>query len=278
MDQSDLRDKVKLNYIGTCPVCGKGQMLQGSAGWTCNHFKDWTELCRFTIFGSYSGYVLEEKDAVDLITKGSTDIHQFRTMEGVPYKGRLCLSEGKVKVVPLHRELAVRCPLCGGKVIETQGGWMCKNYMKGDDGHCPVFIAEQIMGRPVSEEEAVLLLDKRMIGPLDGFIYKGRMFASCLVIDPLKGCRVNGRICKCPKCGGEIYAGTRAYNCSNFRNEDIRCDFVIWRDIRGHEVTPEEVRQLCAGKRTDLIDFTTKEGYHMSRSMIIDDSWNVKLI
>ena len=63
MDQKDIKDKVVLNYIGTCPVCGKGRMLQGSAGWTCNHFKDWEDKCSFTIFGMYSGHVVTEEEA-----------------------------------------------------------------------------------------------------------------------------------------------------------------------------------------------------------------------
>lgn len=278
MNQSDLKDKVKLNYIGTCPVCGKGRMLQGSAGWTCNHFHDWEDMCSFTIFGSYNGYALTEEDAVCLITVGETGQCTFISQRGKPFTGKLMLVDDKVRMVPDNKVLDVPCPLCGGKIREVQGGWMCERYTMDDVTHCPLYLPKLILGRTVTEEEALQLLDKGRTDVLDSFVAKGKPFSSCLVIDNTKGWRIDGRICTCPKCGGDVYAGKKAYNCSNNTNKDVQCDFVIWRSINFHKVTPQEVELLCSGGRTGLLDFMTKSGKHMSRSMMLDDHFNVKLI
>lgn len=50
---------------------------------------------------------------------------------------------------------------------------------------------------------------------------------------------------KCPHCGGEVRVGTRAFNCSNYSNQEASCSFAIWRNIGGHQLTLEEAKELC---------------------------------
>ena len=276
MDQKDIKDKVVLNYIGTCPVCGKGRMLQGSAGWTCNHFKDWEDKCSFTIFGMYSGHVVTEEEAVSLITEGRTGVVDLMTKDGKPYRGFLKIEDDKVKVSGVTEYLDTECPACGGKVRKVKDGWACINTAVEK---CKLFIPSTICSRHISPDEVRELLEKGRTEVLDGFVKKdGKTFSSCLVIEQDGSCRLDGRICRCPKCGGDVYAGSKGYNCSNFRNKDIRCDFVIWRNIHCHAVTVDEVRVLCGGGRTGLLDFKTQEGGSRARSMMLDDNYKVRLI
>ena len=53
---------------------------------------------------------------------------------------------------------------------------------------------------------------------------------------------VSGR---CPHCGGEVRVGTRAFNCSNYSNQQAPSSFAIWRNIGGHQLTLEEAKELC---------------------------------
>ena len=99
MNQNDLPLEVELHRIGPCPVCGKGQMLQGAAGWTCDYFRTLDDKCTFTIFSSYSNYLLTEEDAVALIRDGRTMKHNFMTQSGKGFVARLVLEDGKVKDV-----------------------------------------------------------------------------------------------------------------------------------------------------------------------------------
>ena len=77
-------------------------------------------------------------------------------------------------------------------------------------------------------------------------------------------------LCKCPKCGGNLYINKKAYNCSNYRNETIKCDFVIWREMSGRSITPEEAIELCEKKETPVLTgFRDKNGQPMERKLVL---------
>ena len=50
---------------------------------------------------------------------------------------------------------------------------------------------------------------------------------------------------KCPHCGGDIRVGTRAFNCSNYSNQQAPCNFAIWRNIGGHQLSLTEAKEIC---------------------------------
>jgi len=44
--------------------------------------------------------------------------------------------------------------------------------------------------------------------------------------------------------GGDIRGGSRAYGCSPWkRRKKPGCGFVIWKSMKGHEITPEQAKQ-----------------------------------
>ena len=90
--------------------------------------------------------------------------------------------------------------------------------------------------------------------------------------------QLDGKICVCPKCGGMVYAGIKGYNCSNYRNMLVKCDFVIWRSIFGRKITVNDVRTLCTSRQTGIMDFKTKDGKLIQRAMLLNDEYKVKLI
>ncbi|WP_080806505.1 topoisomerase C-terminal repeat-containing protein [Desulfamplus magnetovallimortis] len=47
-----------------------------------------------------------------------------------------------------------------------------------------------------------------------------------------------------------IIEGNKGYGCSNWRVEQGDCRFVIWKDIMGRKLTPDNISTLIAGKIT----------------------------
>lgn len=280
MDQNDLPIEVVLHRIGPCPVCGKGQMVQGTAGWTCDYFKSLDDKCAFTIFGSYNGYMLNEEDAVALIRDGRTMKHNFVTQSGKGFVARLVLEDGKVKVVGENRTLSVRCPNCGGKVKETQKGYVCENFfVEGSQSEkCQLYIPKAVCERFISEEEVLEVLEKGSSEVLDGFFTQDREFSAYLTVEPGGACKLDSAVCKCPKCGGTLYCGSKGYTCGNYSNPAVQCRFVVWRNISGHIMTMDDVRTLCTHRTTPVLVFRTVEGVEYSGRLVINDQWQVKRV
>jgi DNA topoisomerase III len=54
----------------------------------------------------------------------------------------------------------------------------------------------------------------------------------------------------CPLCGGQIIEGKKGVGCANWRPEQGNCLFVIWKEISGRQLTPENMNTLLKGKTT----------------------------
>ena len=80
----------------------------------------------------------------------------------------------------------------------------------------------------------------------------------------------------CPKCGrGQIIAGRRGYGCERYREG---CDFVVWKEVAGRELTAAQIRDLIATGRTGLIrGFTAASGVQLAARLRLDDQWRVVL-
>lgn len=62
----------------------------------------------------------------------------------------------------------------------------------------------------------------------------------------------------CPQCGGELNKTSFGYGCSNYRNEDIKCNFSLG-NVAGVDVSEEDFRELIqTGKTKVLSGFTSK--------------------
>jgi len=60
---------------------------------------------------------------------------------------------------------------------------------------------------------------------------------------------INRNFGKCPNCGGEIIEGNRGYGCSNWREKDGACRFVIWKKIADRIITPDMLKTLLNNKK-----------------------------
>jgi len=53
---------------------------------------------------------------------------------------------------------------------------------------------------------------------------------------------------QCPRCGGNIIEGKRGYGCSNWKEQDGGCNFVIWKVTFGKLIMPQIISRLLAEK------------------------------
>lgn len=150
-----------------------------------------------------------------------------------------------------EKKIIGRCPLCGGNVVKTCKGYRCEHNI-GDSPTCVLNINAIIGNRKMADEEVAVLLGKRRI-LLDGFANKeGKTFPTVLELADDGDILMQPVIGRCPNCGGEIRVGSRAFNCSNYANQNAPCSFAIWRNIGGHQLTLEEAGEICEKGITSL--------------------------
>lgn len=148
-----------------------------------------------------------------------------------------------------EKKIIGRCPLCGGNVVKTCKGYRCEHNI-GDNPSCRLNINGIIGNRKMSDEEIAEFLTARHI-MLDGFSSKeGKVFSTVIELADDGAVNMQSIIGKCPHCGGDIRVGARAFNCSNFSNQEKQCTFSIWRNIGGHQLTLDEAKEICEKEMT----------------------------
>ena len=78
----------------------------------------------------------------------------------------------------------------------------------------------------------------------------------------------------CPKCGqGDIIEGRRGYGCNRFREG---CDFVVWKEISGKQLTEKQIHALIRKGKTRLIKgFNGRSGKKFDARLLLDEQRKV---
>ena len=171
-------------------------------------------------------------------------------------------------------ELKTPCPKCGGKIVETYKKFKCEK--------CDFSLWKIVAGRQFEPAEIEELLEKKQVGPLQGFRSKmGRPFAAIIKLTPDlkaefdfgqdKQEEGNGApvevdftgqepVGKCLKCGSPVYEHGMNFACE----KQIRkqgCDFRTGKIILQRPIEREQVKKLLETGKTDLLDkFISKKG------------------
>ena len=169
-----------------------------------------------------------------------------------------------------YATLRTPCPNCGGVVKENYRRFACTK--------CDFSMSKVPGGRQFEIEEVEELLEKRTIGPLQGFRSKmGRPFAAILRIvrdedihnyklefdfgqdqdegEDGEGVDFTGQtpLGPCPKCTGNVYEMGLAYVCEHTVAKPKTCDFRSSRIILQQEILPEQMAKLLNEGKTDLL-------------------------
>ena len=169
-----------------------------------------------------------------------------------------------------YATLTTPCPNCGGVVKENYRRFACTK--------CEFNMSKTPGSRQFEIAEVEELLEKRTIGPMQGFRSKmGRPFAAILRIvrdEEIKNSKLefdfgqnDGEgeggegvdftdqtpLGPCPKCAAGVFEMGLAYVCQNSVAKPKTCDFRSGRIILQQEILPEQMVKLLNDGKTDLM-------------------------
>ena len=255
-----------------CPLCG-GEIVQTPFGFGCaNYSKENPESCRFSI-GKMAEKSLTELQVRELLTNGRTGtIRGFKSKTGKKFDARVVLNRDEAgKVTGLKFDFTdlepvkvkdVKCPLCGGEIIQTPFGYGCANYSKDNPESCK-FAIGTIAGVKLKEAQVKELLLRGRTEVIKGFIAKtGMMFDAPLKLTPEgqvtfdfpeKPKPVDTTL-KCPKCGHFMKKSQWYYECE--------CGFKVAHTVAKVELEEAVMQELFETGKTKkkITGFTSKAG------------------
>ncbi len=152
----------------------------------------------------------------------------------------------------------------GQPLVET-----LRHYQTGD---ASIQLRKVVAGRLLEPLEAKELLEKRLIGPLQGFRSRlGRPFAAALKLNDANetefvfdnapvnadGSKLDVEkqepIGKCPVCGGRIFETLMSYACENTFGDAPTCRMKVGKQILMQPIDLVQMNKLLAEKKTDLL-------------------------
>jgi len=187
-------------------------------------------------------------------------------MEGIADQARLMVERIKHGEIPdtAFSTLKTPCPKCGGTIQENYKKFQCKA--------CDFSLWKVVASRQYEPEEVEELLEKRVIGPLQGFRSKmGRPFAAMIKLnsDNLPEFDFgNGSgegeaeevdfsaeeaLGTCPKCGGRVFEHGMSYLCEKSLGAAKSCDFRSGKIILQQPVERAQMQKLLISGKTDLL-------------------------
>ena len=80
-------------------------------------------------------------------------------------------------------------------------------------------------------------------------------------------------IADCPVCKqGQLKEEDANFRCNHFKSMEDKCDFIIWKNFFGKNLTASIVKEICEKGRTSFLDgFTTKDGREFSAALTINE-------
>jgi DNA topoisomerase-3 len=181
-------------------------------------------------------------------------------------------------------ELKTPCPKCGSVVKENYRKFQCSNK------DCDFFLWKSAAGRLFEAEEIDELLEKKQVGPLQGFRSKqGFPFAAIIKLTPefkaefdfgqnkdTEGAPAEvdftGRepVGPCPKCQARVFENGMSYVCEKSVGAARSCDFRSGTIILQQPIERVQMAKLLTGGKTDLLQkFISKKNGRPFRAYLV---------
>lgn len=182
-------------------------------------------------------------------------------------------------------DLAATCPHCGQGIFkENIRQFKCRD--------CGFSIWKSVASRPLERDEVHELLEKKRVGPLEGFRSRfGKLFTATILLDEegktkfsfgereddpvaLEALLNAESVGSCPLCKeGTVRMGMNAYVCDRSLEKEKRCSFRVGKIILQREITSEQVAKLLTSHKTDLISgFVSKKGRKFSAYLTLEEN------
>ena len=179
-----------------------------------------------------------------------------------------------------YATLRTPCPKCGGVIRE--------NYKKFQCQKCDFALWRILSGRQFEPAEIEALIEKGMIGPLQGFRSRlGKPFAAIIKLMPdfkiefdfgqqqndadAAPVDFSGQVPlgPCTKCGKPVYMHGMAYVCEGAAANPRTCDFRSGQIILQRPIEAEQMRKLLNEGKTDLLHrFISRKGRPFSAFLV----------
>ncbi len=164
-------------------------------------------------------------------------------------------------------ESDIKSPIDGSYLLET-----FRSY-KSKDGQFVIY--KTIGNRQMSPEEIKELIQKREIGPLDGFrsTKTNKEYSAKLILNENNSVKIEFDnpstdiseapvVADCPNCamklcscqGAKLVDTGVAYVCRCDSAPDKKCKFSLKKTMLSHKITLEEINSLCTTGKTPLIE------------------------
>jgi DNA topoisomerase III len=191
--------------LGKCPKCG-GRVFDTGMNYTCEHHVGPKPTCEFRT----GKIILQQEISADqvkkLLAEGKTDLLRGFVSKKTnrKFEAFLVVKEGKTAFEFAPRERKGRgaksseplpkidftgkteigkCPKCGGKVFDTEAGYICEHSQR-EIKPCKFNIGKVILEQPIEPAQAGKILATKKSDLLDKFISKaGKPFPAFLVMD-----------------------------------------------------------------------------------------------
>jgi len=196
--------------VGKCPKCGN-RVFEAAMHYVCEKAVGANRTCDFRSGKIILQRPIERPQMQKLLENGKTDLlEKKKKKKGRPFKAFLAVKDSKVsfefeprpakgkgragkegpkepapKIDFTGKEPIGKCPKCGGKVFDTEAGYICERS-QSDKKPCKFKISKVILQQPIEPAQAIKLLSNSKSDLLDKFISKaGRPFPAYLVMDDL---------------------------------------------------------------------------------------------
>lgn len=157
----------------SCPICGK-PLREGEKSYYCSNYSKEDSGCKFGLSKEKGGVKITIAELTELLTDYKTKkSHEFVNKEGKKFTAKLQLKDFKVEYLfeeKMKKETALKCPSCGGKIIENDKTFACEKHDYNDKTSCQFSIWKSVAGRKLKIKELDQLISFGTTDKLDGFI------------------------------------------------------------------------------------------------------------
>ena len=193
--------------LGKCPKCG-ARVFDAGMNYICEKATGPDKSCTFRTGKIILQQSIEPAQVVKLLAEGKTDLlkgfiskktnrkfeaylvlkdggtaFEFAPREKKGKGGEAKAAAPVVKLDFTGKTVLGKCPKCGGKVFDTEAGYICERSQL-EMKPCKFKIERERAGGPIEAEQARKLLEAGKTDLLEKFVSKtGRPFAAYLVMD-----------------------------------------------------------------------------------------------
>jgi DNA topoisomerase-3 len=193
--------------LGKCPKCG-ARVFDAGMNYMCEKATGPDKACTFRTGKIILQQTIEPAQVVKLLNEGKTDLLKgfVSKKNNRKFEAFLILKDGGTafefaprekkgrakdgtprepmpKIDFTGKEPIGKCPKCGGKVFDTEAGYICERS-QADSRPCKFKIGREILQQPIELAQAQKILATGKSDLLDKFISKaGKPFPAYLVMD-----------------------------------------------------------------------------------------------